>query len=100
MAHLRALGRAARILGLDVFEITLLWHVWCPIGLALGFYFFFYCFIKERCAVGASVFEMSDAGMFVGAPLFHHLLLLAQVLSGRAANLRMAAGVSHAAANG
>jgi hypothetical protein len=81
-------GAAARSLSLDVFDITTLWHLWSAIGLAFGFYFFFYCFTGGRySAVAASVFAMSDAGMIVGSPLFHHLLLLAQVLSGAAANL-------------
>lgn len=55
---------------------------------ARGFYIFFYCLTGGRwIAVTASVFAMSDAGMIVGSPLLHHLLLLAQVLSGATANL-------------
>jgi hypothetical protein len=81
-------GAAARIFGLDVFDITILWHVWSAVGLALGLYFFFYYFTAARwIAAAASVFAMSDAGMIVGQPLFHHLWLLAEVSSGSAANL-------------
>jgi hypothetical protein len=81
-------GATARVLGLDVFDITILWHVWSAVGLALGLYFFFYCFTRGRwIAAAAAVFAMSDAGMIVGAPLVHHLLLLAQVWFGAVAKI-------------
>jgi hypothetical protein len=81
-------GAAARILGLDVFDITILWHVWSAIGLAAGFYLFFYYFTGRRwIAAVASVFAMSDAGMITGQPLFHHLVMLVEVWPGAAADI-------------
>jgi hypothetical protein len=76
-------GALARLLGLEVFDITIIWHVWSALGLGLGLYVFFYCFTGHRWAAAASsVFAMANCGIIVGDPFFRHISLLFEVLSG------------------
>jgi hypothetical protein len=81
-------GVLARLIGLNVFDITIIWHIWSAVGFALGLYAFFYCFSGHKwTAAASSVFAMANCGLIVGDPLFRHLFLLSEVLSGSTGTL-------------
>lgn len=76
----------ARLLELGPFGVNLLWRLWAAVGLAVGFYFVFWRYLKSRLAATAcAVFALTDSGLLTAHPIVHQVSLLARIISGRTA---------------
>ena len=81
-------AKLAQALGMGVFGVNVLWHLWAAIAVALTLYGLFFHFIGDRwLAAACAVFAMSDAGMLVGQPLVREAIVMARLLAGHPGTL-------------